>query len=269
MFKTVTLGEDEFHVEIRGEGPPLLLVHGFPLDHHMWDDLANLLASDFRLIIPDLRGFGQTTGFREESAMSQMAVDLERLLEGLEIREAVTFCGLSMGGYVGWQFWKNHRSHIERLILMDTKAVADSDEQKKVRHETAQMVLAEGMHALPEKMIPKLLAEQTIAARPEVVKALSEMMLRQRPQGVAAALRGMAHRPDVTPWLADIDLPVLVICGEHDAISPPEEMAEIANNIPAANYAEIPGTGHMTPMEAPDLVAQAIREFFEPAEEEV
>lgn len=258
----IPIGDIRLNVVERGSGRPLLLVHGFPLDHTMWTGQTTALADQWRVIAPDLRGFGASTVTAGTVTMAQMADDLAGLLDALRITEPVILCGLSMGGYVAWQFALRHRSKLDRLILCDTRAAADSAEAASGRLKTAERVLAESVSVVAESMLPKLFAPATSQKQPQIVESTKQVMLRANPQGIAAALRGMAERPDVTGRLHDIDVPSLVICGEHDVIAPPAEMRQIAAALPKGRYVEIAGAGHMAPRERPAAVNTAIREFL-------
>ena len=250
--------------EERGSGPPLLLVHGFPLDHTMWRFQLEALSDRWRVIAPDLRGFGQSSVAPGTVTMAQFADDLAGLLSVLKIDRPVVFCGLSMGGYVAWQFALKHRSKLAKLILCDTRAISDSAEAAAGRLKTAEKVLAEGARVVADAMLPKLFAASTATRSPALVAATKEVILKTSPAGIAAALRGMAERPDVTSRLSELDLPVLVICGQHDAISPPAEMQGIAAKLPQGKYVEIAEAGHMAPLEQPAAVNRAIAEFLGP-----
>jgi 3-oxoadipate enol-lactonase len=258
----VTIGDISLHVEVRGAGTPLLLVHGFPLDHTMWSAQIAALSQSYRVIAPDLRGFGASDVTSGTVTMEQYGDDLAALLDALQIRQPVALCGLSMGGYVAWQFVARHRPRLEKLILCDTRAVADTPEAAAGRLKTAERVLAEGANVVADAMLPKLFAPQNLQRNADFVEATREVMLRTPPEGIAAALRGMARRNDVTAELAKIDVPTLVLCGEHDSISTPAEMRQIAAAMPAAEYVEIAGAGHMAPLENPSLVNAKIREFL-------
>jgi 3-oxoadipate enol-lactonase len=246
-----------------GRGPTLLLVHGFPLDHTMWAGQINELADTHRVLAPDLRGFGASTVTAGTVTMEQMADDLACLLDALDIRDPVTFCGLSMGGYIAWQFVRRHRAKVARLILCDTRAQADTDQAAAARRETAERVLVDGPGFLADAMIDKLFAPSTHVDHPERIQATRNTIGNTDPHGIAAAARGMAQRPDVTGMLPDIDVPALVLCGQHDAISTVAEMRQIAAAIPTARFVEIPAAGHMAPLENPHKVNQAIRSFLD------
>ena len=246
----------------QGSGPTLLLVHGFPLDHTMWAGQIDGLAGTHRVLAPDLRGFGTSTVTAGTVTMERMADDLARLLDALEIRDPLTFCGLSMGGYVAWQFFRRHPAKVARLILCDTRAQADTDQAAAARRETAERVLVDGPELLADAMIDKLFAPSTHLDHPERIQATRNTILNTDPEGIAAAARGMAQRPDVTGMLPDIDVPALVLCGRHDTISTVDEMRQIAAAIPEARFVEISAAGHMAPLENPNEVNRAIRSFL-------
>ncbi len=260
--KTVKLRDATLNIADVGSGPTLLLVHGFPLDHSMWRHQLESLGDTYRVIAPDLRGFGASSGATDTITMEQLADDMAELLDALGIVEPITFCGLSMGGYVAWQFWLRHANRLARLILCDTRAIADSEEAARGRHDMANRVLSEGSKVVAEAMLPKLFAEKTIREQADMVAATRQVMQATSPAAVAGTLRGMAQRPDMTSALADIDIPTLVICGEHDVISTADEMRSIAAALPNATFVEVPGSGHMTPLEGPETVNRAIRGFL-------
>src|SRR5438876_2958689 len=167
----IKCGNINLNVVERGAGVPLLLVHGYPLDHSMWQAQIDALLDICRVIAPDLRGFGGSDVTLGTLTMEQMADDLAALLNALKINERITFCGLSMGGYVAWQFALRHRSRLAKLILCDTRAAADSPEAAAGRRKTAEKVLAEGASVAAEGLIPKLFAPGTYQQQPQIVEA--------------------------------------------------------------------------------------------------
>jgi len=256
------VGSIALNVVVAGSGPPLVLVHGFPLDHRMWQAQIEALADEHLVIAPDLRGFGASDVTPGTVTMQQMADDLAALLDVLAVGQPVTLAGLSMGGYVAWQFALRHRPRLARLILCDTRAQADTPEAAAGRLALADRVVAEGAAVVAETLLPRLFAPSTYTQRPALVAATREVILRTNPEGIAAALRGMAQRPDVRPQLREIEVPALVLGGEEDAISPPEEMQQIAQALPRGMWVPIPQAGHMAPCEQPQQVNQAIRQFL-------
>ena len=193
--------------------------------------------------------------------MADFADDLAALLDVLEISEPVVLCGLSMGGYIAFEFWRKHADRLRALILCDTRAAADGPEAATARAVTAERVLSEGPAPLMETMLPRVLGETTLRQRPDLVENVRRVMLAADPRGIAAASRGMAERPDMTASLPQIDCPTLVIVGTEDVVSPPAEMRGIARVIPGARFVEIPAAGHLSPLEKPAAVNAAIAEF--------
>lgn len=260
--RRVRLSQVELTTFDAGMGPPVLLVHGFPLDHGMWAEQLEFLAVRSRVIAPDLRGFGTSGETPGTVTMERLADDLAELLDALRVTEPVVLAGLSMGGYVAWQFWRRHAARLRALILCDTRAAADTEEVARARGGLAARVLREGSSVLVEAMLPKLLGPGTSTTCPELVASARRMIEGTSPEGAAAALRGMALRPDVRSWLPEIEVPSLVIVGEHDAISPPEEMLAMAAALPSAQAVTIPRAGHLAPWENPGPVNQAMAEFL-------
>lgn len=259
---TVRCGDIELNVTDVGAGPPVLLVHGFPLDHTMWQGQIDALSRHYRVIAPDLRGFGRSGVTPGAVTMEQFADDLALLLDALGVTRPVALCGLSMGGYIAWQFQRKHSARLRQLVLCDTKAAADTPESARARGQTAAKVLAEGTGVLVDAMLPKLIGKATAERQPAVVAALRQSILAAPPEGVAAALRGMAVRPDVTSDLPGIRTPTLVIVGAEDAISPAAEMRAIAAALPQSEFAEVAGVGHMAPLEDPATVNAALLKFL-------
>jgi 3-oxoadipate enol-lactonase len=250
----------------RGEGTPVLLVHGFPLDHTMWNSQIEALADRCRVIAPDLRGFGKSSlGDADPKvgiSMERYAADLAEFLDVLKIHERIVLVGFSMGGYVTWQFVRKHPRRLRALVQCDTKAMADTDEARAVRLKMADQISEWGSARVAEMMGPKLLAKRSFEAKPEVVAEVRRVVESTSPAAIACAQRGMASRPDMTSLLSSISVPTLVVVGHEDAISPPVEMRAIADAIPNARFVEIPDAGHMTTMENPRAVNEALLRFL-------
>ncbi len=258
----IAIDGGQLNVVQQGTGKPLLLVHGFPLDHQMWQGQLDGLSRKFRVIAPDLRGFGQSSEASGPLAMSRLADDLASLLDRLEIVQPVAVAGLSMGGYVALEFWNRHAGRLSHLILCDTRAEADSEHVAQTRFQTAEDVLAAGASSLVEAMVPKLFSLETQRQRPELVLATEQVMRLTNPETIAAALRGMAGRLDATSWLCRIQVPTLVLCGEDDVISSVDEMKAMAHGIPGSTFVPIPAAGHLAPLENPKRVNEAFQRFL-------
>ncbi|HEV3415696.1 MAG TPA: alpha/beta fold hydrolase [Pirellulales bacterium] len=260
--KTVDLGDVDLAVEDRGSGLVLLFVHGFPLNHTMWRAQIDEFSRHYRVLAPDLRGFGASGLGSGEVTMRRYADDLAVLLDRLGIRDKIVYCGLSMGGYIAWQFWQKYAGRLAGLVLCDTRAVGDAPQAKAGRAELAARVLAEGAKPAADAMMSKLFGPESHRDHPQAIEQTRAAILANPPAGIAAALDGMANRPDATEMLAGIDVPTLVVVGEHDSISPVAEMRGIAERIPGAELAVIPNAGHMSPLEEPRAFNEALARFL-------
>ncbi len=251
-------------VEEHGTGLPVLFLHAFPLDHRMWRHSIDILGDDFHLITPDLRGFGKSDVTQGEVTMHQMADDIHSLLAAMQIDQPIALCGLSMGGYVAMEFLRQYSDRLAALILCDTRTGADPPEKAESRRSLAAKLPSEGSREMVENMLPNLLREDSLQNHTEMVTATRDMMLEQDPHGVAAASRGMASRQDTTELLATIECPTLIVCGEDDAITPPEEMRQLAERIPTSTFELIPMAAHLTPLESPIELNRALLKFLKP-----
>ncbi len=262
--KAIDLGDVRLSLDDRGEGRPLLFVHGFPLDHSMWqaqvDEFSRL---GYRTIAPDLRGFGTSDLGAGPVTMERYADDLSRLLDQLGVNEPIVYCGLSMGGYIGWQFWSKYASRLAGLVQCDTRAVADTPQGKAGRAELAARVTASGAQAAADAMMPKLFGPDAVRVAGDQMEQTRRVILANPPAGISAALGGMAERPDITSLLPQIRTPTLIVVGQHDGISTPDEMRGIAAQIPGAEFAVIPDAGHMSPLENPSAFNAALKTFLE------
>ena len=254
--------EIEMGCHIVGQGPPVLLVHGFPLDHGMWHHQIDYLANRYQVIAPDLRGFGVSQRGTAELTMSQLALDLSELLQKIVGEQPVCFCGLSMGGYIAWEFYRSFPKRLSHLILCDTRAAADDEAAARVRRMTARSVLKYGMDELARSMPNRLVVPDPTESQAAVRDQLSRTIQRAAPQSVADGLLGMALRNDATPLLASIACPTLLVVGEQDRITTPGEMSEVAHAIPDSQLLSVPGAGHLAPLESPEFVNRAIGRFL-------
>jgi pimeloyl-ACP methyl ester carboxylesterase len=262
LTRIVRAGDVELQVLDRGSGMPVLLVHGFPLDHSMWDAPIARLSDRWRVIAPDLPGFGGSQATSGTVTMAQMASHLAALVDALAVEEPIVLCGLSMGGYIALEFWRRYAARLRALVLCDTRAAPDTPEGARGRRETADMLLREGTQPLADAMLPRLFAAATLESRSNVAAIERRKILAARPSGLAAALRGMAERRDFRGQLGKIELPTLVVVGEHDAISTVEEMRSLAGAIPDAEFVIIPRSGHLPPLENPDAFNKALGKFL-------
>jgi pimeloyl-ACP methyl ester carboxylesterase len=240
--------------------PAALLVHGYPLNRSMWDpQIGQLRAAGVRVIAPDLRGFGASeAGPPGPLTMDQHADDLAALLDALSISEPVFFVGLSMGGYVGFAFWRRHASRVRALTLLDTRASPDTPEGQADRHRLAAEVEALGSpRPVIDSMLPRMFSPH-LRPRSVTEQLVRGMMAGSSTRAAADGARGLALRPSSFPTLATISVPTLVVVGEFDAITPPADSEAIAVGVRGARLVRIEEAGHMSNMENPDAVNEAL-----------
>ncbi|HEX6133798.1 MAG TPA: alpha/beta fold hydrolase [Longimicrobiales bacterium] len=241
----------------------LVLIHGFPFSSAVWRPQLEYAPAGWRIIAPDLRGFGGSGGAAgSRIGMDEYADDVAALLHHLGVRSAV-FCGHSMGGYIAFALLRRAAALVRGLILSDTRASPDSPEARQGRLKNAKHILAHGTAALVDAMVPRLLSQRTRETLPHIEQELRAIMGGAPAHGVTAALLGMAHRPDSSPQLRSINVPTLVIVGEQDQITPVGEARLLARAIPGAHLQIIPGAGHVPGLEQSSLFNRVLGEFVE------
>lgn len=239
--------------------PPVLFLHSFPLDSRMWSEQVSALTVDgWSAITPDFPGFGEAALPGPDVAPS-LDVYASAAARALEDRGPAVVVGLSLGGYVAFRLLAKHRKLVRALVLADTRAAGDSPETKAGRIVNSSLVTRHGAGALVEKMLPMLVAPSSPQSARDRVRALGGA---QKPAAISFALHAMRDRADATPALAAIDVPTLLVVGEHDAITPPAEHAAMAAMIPGAKLVTLPGAGHMSNLEAPDAFNRALVSFL-------
>lgn len=259
--QTIQLGKRKLAVSVQGRGPTLLLVHGFPLDHTIWRHQIQHFSKSMQVIAPDLSGFGKSgVDSRATVSMEDYADDLSELIDQLTPPGPLTFCGLSMGGYIGWQFLKRHRPKVDRLVMTNTRSGNDDERTARGRRLAAGQILKHGVSEILSHMPLKLVGS---SAPPELVRELRDVITNTPAETVAAAQLAMAERPDMSDFLETLDLPTLLVCGSQDTITPPEEMVEMGHRIEGSTYVEIAGAGHLTPLESPSAFNQALEQFLQ------
>jgi 3-oxoadipate enol-lactonase len=236
----------------RGDGPPLVLLHGFPLDHHLWDEVVPLLEDTFDIILPDLRGFGESTTIDSPYSMDDYASDIAGLLDQLQIQKA-SIVGHSMGGYVALAFARLYPERVSGLGLVSSQVPADPPERKEGRYKSAADVSANGIGSVVETMTPKFTADERLQSYARA------SMERQQPAAYIGALRAMAERMDSTPLLSSFHFPVVIIHGDADSLIPIDRAREVKASLSQAHLVEIPGAGHIPMMEAKEKTAEALK----------
>ncbi len=244
-----------------GALPPLVLLHGFPLDRTLWAVQVRDLAEVARVIAPDLRGLGESGLPGGAVTLDDYADDARALLDALGIKTAV-IAGLSMGGYIAFAFYRKYAHRVRALILADTRAGEDSAEGKRGRDANIALAQTQGVSAVAENMFPKMLTPQTVSQNVTLASATRGMMNRQSVAGVVAALAAMRDRLDATPLLAEITVPTLILVGAEDAVTPPSQAELMRDAIRGSRLVTLAGAAHLSNLDQPAEFNQAVREFL-------
>ena len=241
-----------------GQGPSIVLVHGYPLDGAMWSGVARALSTRFRVFKPDLPGRGENP-----SAATGNVDDYAAFIEALlgQLTEPAGLAGFSMGGYAALALLKRGAARVGALALLDTRATPDDDAGKGARDTAIAAVRSGGAAAIADAMVAKLLAPASMQ-NANLIERLKRIILRQKPETLESDLAAMRDRPDSSDLLPRISAPTIVLAGDQDAITPPTEAGAMAAAIPGAAFVPIASAGHLTPMERPGAVAAALGEHF-------
>jgi pimeloyl-ACP methyl ester carboxylesterase len=242
--------------------PAILFIHGHPFDRSMWRPQAErLAATGHRVIVPDLRGYGETTVVPGRTPLETFARDVTGLLDRLGV-ERFVLGGLSMGGQIAMEIHRRSPSRIRGLVLADTAPWAETPAGRRLRNETADRLLREGMRPYAEEVLAKMVAPATVEDRPAVAAHVLAMMLGAPPEGAAAALRGRADRPDYAASLARATVPVLIVVGGEDEYTPVGQARRTHALVPGSTLAVIDGAGHLPNLERPDAFDEALLAFL-------
>jgi pimeloyl-ACP methyl ester carboxylesterase len=240
-------------------GVPVLFIHAFPLNRTMWAPQVGALVDRCRCVAADLRGFGDSAR-QPPYTMARYADDLAGLLDHLHIPKVV-LVGCSMGGYVAFEFWRRYRDRVRALVLVDTRAAADTPEAMQRRRQQIELVRAEGSTAIANAQIASMVGKTTREKQPDTYDAVHRMIAQAPVDGIAGALEAMMKRPDSTGDLPHIDVPTLVVVGEEDAITPVKEARAMHEKIPGSVLQVIGGAGHLSSVERPAAFNHVLTEF--------
>ena len=260
--RQVKSGDAEIVYRVLAEGPPVVLLHPFPANHEIWLPVAQALAKRYRVILPDLRGHGDSGVGDGPATMEKHAADISRVMDDADIGRA-PLIGVSIGGYVLFEFWRRHRGRVAALGLSNTKALADSAEARAGRLQTANDVLERGTEPFFESMIPRLLGKTTRETRPDLVAGALRMMRKMSPEDVAQVQRGMAERPDSVDILKTISVPTLLVTGDEDILTGVSEAELLRQHISGSQLRVIAKAGHYSPWEQPEETSRLLRQFLD------
>jgi len=260
--KRIKSSDTEIAYWSAGDGPPVILLHPFPANHDIWIPATEALSARYRVILPDLRGHGDSGIGEGPATMEKHADDLSRIMDDAEIGRA-PIIGVSIGGYVLFEFWRGYRGRVAALGLFNTKAPADSAEGRAARLNAANDVLQRGTESFLENMIPKLFGRSTREGRRDLVDGALRMMRKMSPQGLAQVQRGMADRPDSVSTLSTINVPTLITTGDEDALTGIAEAGLLHEHISGSELRVIPKAGHYSPWEQPAEAVRILRQFLD------
>jgi len=258
----ITSSDADIFYEVLGSGPPVILLHPFPANHNLWKPAAQALTTRYRVILPDLRGHGESGVGDGPATMEKHAADIARVLDHEEVRRAA-FVGVSIGGYALFEFWRKYRARANAIILCNTKAQADTPEARAVRLQAATFVLERGTELFFGSMIPKLMGKTTRDTRPDLVEGALRMMRTMSPEDVAMVQRGMAERQDSVETLKTINVPTMLVTGDEDILTGVGEAELMRQNISGSEIKLIAKAGHYSPWEQPEEVGKLLRQFLD------
>jgi len=244
-----------------GEGAPIVFAHAFPLNQSMWNEQVSVLSTGYRIVSLDQRGLGESELSVGGYSMDDVADDVRSLIQTLGIDQAVVV-GLSMGGYVSMAFYRKYPQMVRALVLADTRAANDTEEGRQRRLASAEKAEREGSSAIAYDMVPLLLGRTTLESKPDLVNRVRRMIEANSRAGIAAAQRAMAARPDSTALLSEATVPVLIVVGSEDSLTPPSEAEVLQKSIPSARLTVIDGAGHLSNMEQPAAFNRTLSEFL-------
>ena len=258
----ITSGDADIFYEVLGSGPPVVLLHPFPANHDLWKPAAQTLVAHYRIILSDLRGHGDSEIGEGPATMEKHAADIARVLDHEEVRRAPVI-GVSLGGYVLFEFWRRYRERVEALVLCNTKASADTSEARAGRLQAAAEVIERGTEPFFESMLPRLMGKTTHSNRPDLVEGALRMMRKMSAEDVAMVQRGMAERPDSMETLKTINVPTLLVTGDEDTFTGVADAELMRQNISGSQMRVIAKAGHYSPWEQPEEVGKLLRQFLD------
>jgi 3-oxoadipate enol-lactonase len=255
-------GEAEIAYWTSGEGLPIVLLHPFPANHEFWLPVAETLGTRYRVILPDLRGHGDSGVGEGPATMEKHAADIAHVMDDAGVGRA-PLVGVSIGGYALFEFWRKYRGRVAALGLWNTKAPADGAEARAARLQVATEVLERGTELFFESQIPRLLGKTTRETRPDLIDGVWRMLRRMSPEDIAQVQRGMAARPDSVDTLRTINVPTLLVTGDEDILTGVQEAELMRQHIAGSQLRVIAKAGHYSVWEQPEEATRLLRQFLD------
>jgi len=240
---------------------PIILLHAFPLVHGVWQPQLEALSEEFWVITSDFRGHGKTEATSEPYSMDLLASEVKALIQSLGARDIV-LGGISMGGYVAMAYAHSYIEDLQALMFADTKMEADSPQARQGRLDNANLVLTEGVPVFAERLLPRLFSKENVESNASIVQAARKTIGAMNPMGIVGALQGMMERADSTKLLETIRIPTLIIVGEKDVLTTVDDSKRMAGKVLDSKLVIIPGASHISTLEQPDTVTNAIQVFL-------
>jgi pimeloyl-ACP methyl ester carboxylesterase len=252
----------EIVYRVLGNGSSVVLLHPFPANQEFWLPVAETLSSRYRVVLPDMRGHGDSGAGDGPATMDKHAADIQRVMDDAGVGRAL-LVGVSIGGYALFEFWRRHRGRVAALGLCNTKAPADGPEARNGRMQAAKDVLEHGTEPFFQSMVPRVFSKATRETRPDLVEGALRMMRKMSPQDVAQVQQGMALRPDSVDTLKTINVPTLLITGDDDILTGVNEAELMRQHIANSELRVIPKAGHYSPWEQPQETGKLVRQFLD------
>ncbi|MSR06256.1 MAG: alpha/beta fold hydrolase [Gemmatimonadetes bacterium] len=258
----LVLGDRQLTIDLKGDGPGILFIHGFPMDRTLWRPLVAGLPG-WRRMAPDLPGFGLSDAFPDGTAtIARYADDMVRVLDDQRVDRAVV-CGLSLGGYVAFQLWRAHPDRVRAFVLISTRAEGDNPDGRTKRNEMIEQIRTDGVRGLADTFFPRLLAAATVKAEANVAGHVRTMLLDNQVGGLEAAVAAMRDREDSTQLLSTVSVPSLIVAGSEDVLIPGGTSRALAVGIKGSRFETVMGAGHVAPLEQPDATVEIVSDFLE------
>jgi 3-oxoadipate enol-lactonase len=252
----------EMVYEIRGKGHPVVLLHPFPCNHEFWYPAASFFDSKYQLILPDLRGHGDSEVGEGPALMAKHANDIARILDAEGVGKAV-FIGCSVGGYILFEFWRRFRSRVTALAICNSKPQADTAEARANRLKIAASVLEQGTEQFFQSVVPRMMGRTTVDTRPDLVDGALAMMRKMSAEDISQVQQGMGARPDSMADLKTINVPTMIVLGGEDVTTPLSDTGVMGQSIAGSQTVVVPKAGHYAPWEQPEQVGKILRQFLD------
>ncbi|MBK7379638.1 MAG: alpha/beta fold hydrolase [Ignavibacteriales bacterium] len=243
------------------ENPSIIFIHGFPFDHSMWNNQVEELKDKYFCVTYDVRGLGASPAGDGQYTLESFVDDLESIIQMLKLNSPV-LCGLSMGGYISLRALERIPNKFKAAILCDTRSESDTNEGKLKRAAAIKLINTNGVKEFASGFVPNCFSENFMKHNSDIYLAIVERSMASNPIAVKGCLLAMSGRTDTSSSLSTLKIPVLVLCGDDDKLTPPSVMKSMADKIPASKFSIVPNAGHMSPVENPDFVNKQINSFL-------